>query len=824
MLMLSNFIDLFQTNLYTSPPPATFSSLSVQTEWQWQLELQTLKRELKGLYERSEREGREYKLSEAHLQTELSGTLDCLRETESKLQKTEATLRETENELEELRSRLEEVSRRLKATEEAHALKDACLQRHLHVLEESQERERKSLSDSLEHAEKRGKELEERLVQTEAMLLKMTTGGIVGQLERKCQELQNQLDESDSELSRLQVRLRNEETMYYDMEHNYEQVCEELEFVRSTLQNCERVCEERFRIQLEQQQAELNRKDRELQEVFLKMGCSTLEMTKYEWLKDANHHLQESANTEEKVKNLGFGNLEKQPVAQGDESEQVISAIQALESKLCDTEERLQGITVHLQQQQQKLGDEVNGEALKVDNQGNVQIPNESLGPITRDDKLDGKHCEIILEKTAANTKVNLVTNKILNFDLQEVLQAEGMSPEKHLSQAMTSRMLSLEALVIQRMASALEHPSKHLLEGLSELQYQAKALREAYDGRHEGLVTRNYSQLFSYYLEMGDEGSSLDEYEIYSMCMKSELAYITYTNHLHNLEEELGSQTFNVPFYLGSEVAFNAKKEINSKTGFWLYDVSLPEEPRKGQMQGEKVDCCPGDLDKDSLLVELQTQAHFLQALSKQLHPLDEDAGILPELSPVLLRTVLFQAILAYVTSRLHVPLLRQVQLLQDQRERSICQCHRLDGLLQEQAECYEEKLREHHVVIEVTELARVSAETDAQIKGQEVQQLKVEFEKKLQELQGVHEEEIARLSGYYAQSQSQTMSPTESWNEDGKHSVTSMKERISELELQIRHLEDEIHKGDVNTLRQTYEKELETLKALTTFFLHGH
>lgn len=759
-------IGLLQTNLHTSPLPATFSSLSVQTECQWELELQTLKRELKTLYERSELERRDYKLSEAHLQMELNGTLDSLRETKSKLQKTEATLKERENALEKLQSRLEEVSGHLQATEEAHAVKDVRLQRRLCLLEESQERERRSLTDSLEHAEKCRKELEEKLMQTEAMLQKIPTGGIVEQFERKCQELQNQLDESDSELSRLQARLQHEETLYYDMEHNYEQVCEELEFVRGTLQNCERVCEERFRVQLEQQQEKLNRKERELQEVFRKMGCSSaaLEMTR--------HHLQETQSTGEKVRNVGFGYLEKQPVAQRDESKQVISVMQALESKLCDSEERLQEITVHLQQQQQKLGNKVN--ALKVD-QWNVQLPGQSLGQ-------------------------------------------EGMSPEKHLSQEMTGRMLSLEALVIQRMASALEHPSRHLSEGLLELQSQMKALREAYDGRQEGPVTNNYSQLFSYYQEMGEAGCSLDEREIYRMCLKAELAYLTYTNHLHNLEEEHGSQVINAPFYLESEVtSLDPKAETSFKTDFWLSNVRLPELVLcKEQMQAENVGYYPGDMDKDHLVVELQTQAHSLQALSKHLHPLDEDGSVLSELSPVLLRTVLFQAILTYVTSRLHVALQRQVHLLKCQQEQAVSQYRTLDGMVKEQAEHYEEKLRENQVVIEVTKLARVSAETDAQIKGQEMQQLKAEFEKKLQELQQIHEKEITRLSGYYTQNQSQAVSLAESGNDDDKLAVTSMKERIRELELHIRHLEDEIRKGDANTLRQTYEKELETLKVL--------
>ncbi|XP_058272975.1 protein outspread, partial [Hemibagrus wyckioides] len=805
-----------EIDLYTMPSPATFCSISVQTEWQWDLELQTFHSELKAMYERSEREAREYILSEARLQAELSGSLDRLHETESKLQKTEATLKERENALEELRSSLEKVSELLKATEEAQALKDARLQRHLRLLEESQERERRSLGDSLEHAEKRGKELEERLLQTEALLQNMPTGGIVEQLERKCQELQNQLDESDSELGRLQARLQNEETLYYDLEHNYEQVCEELEFMRGKLQNCERVCEERFRIQLEQQQEKLNRKEHELQEVFLKMGCSgvTLEMTGIFQPHVFNQHLQEGPSNGEKVENLGFDDLEKQPVIQGDESDQVISVIQALESKLCDTEERLQEITVHLQHQQQRLGDEVN--AHKIDDQWSVLVPNKSYGPGTRDNNPNGKNCGIIQEKIATNGKVGLITSEMLHFDLQEALQDKGTSPEKILSQGMTSRMLSLEALVIQRMASALEHPTKHLLEGISELQSQTKALRGAFNGRHEGPVTRNYSQLFSYYQEMGEVGCSLDECEIYSMCMKAELAYLTYTNHLHNTEEAHGSQAYSVPFCLGSGVKpLDAKGKTISKRGLWLSDVSLPElVPCKPQTQSEKAGCPPGDIDKDSLVVELQAQARSLQALSKQLHPLDEDTVALSEISPVLLRTVLFQAILAYVTCKLHVALQQKVRLLQDQQEQAASQCHNLESMLQEQTERYEERLREDRVVIEVAELARISAETDAQIKGQEVQQLEEEFEKKLQDLQQMHEAEMTSLHGYYTENQSQTVTPTESNNGDAILSVTTMKERIGELELQVKCLKDELHRGDAKTLRQAYEQELETLK----------
>ncbi|TTL57241.1 Myosin phosphatase Rho-interacting protein [Bagarius yarrelli] len=788
------------TKLYTSPPcsSAPFSSLSVQTECQWDLELQTLCAELKATNERSKKEGKKYKLSEAHLQAKLKDSQDCLLETESTLRQTLATLRKRENALEELQRCLEDVSGRLKATEEAQALKDVRIQRRLRLLEESQERERKSLSDSLEHAEKRGKNLEERLRQTEAMLLKMPTVSMVEQLERKCQELQNQLDESDSELSRLQTRLRNEETLYYDLEHNYEQLREELELVRGALENCERICEERCKIQLEQQQEKLNRKEQELQKVFLKIGCLGTTSGRSGILQ--RHvfklHPMESQMNEENLGNLALRDLGKKTVSTGDESE-VISVIQALESKLCDTEERLHEITVHLQQQQQKHENKVN--TCKDGDHWCLQKTNTSLGMSTRDKSLNGKNCGVILKKT----KANLATSEMFKFDLQEALQDK--SPDEIFCQRMTNRMLSLEALVIRRMAAVLEHPTKHFLDGLSELKSQTKAFREVND---EGPITKNYSQLFLYFQEIGEEGCSLNECEIFSLCMNAELAYLTYTNHLHKPGSEQGSHASNVPFRLGSEVKPpNIKKETSSES-----DFSLPEPvPHKNQTHVENLEYSQENLDKDSLVVELQTQARSLQALSRKLYPLDETAISPSELSPVILQTILFQAVLAYVTCKLHVAMQWQVCLLGDQREQASCQRRRLEAMLQEQTEHYKEKQREDRVVIEVAELARVSAETDAQIKKEELQKLEAEFKKNLQEHQQIHEEEMTRLHEYYTQ----TVTTSESSNgEHSELSVATMKERICELELHIRSLEDECRRGDANNLRQAYEQELETLK----------
>lgn len=823
----------------TSSSPASFPSSSVQTEWDWEEELQTLRSELIAEHERSEREVRELQLSEARLQTELKSGQDRLSEMESRLQSAEATLREKDEALEELHSHLEDATGQLKATEEAQALKDVRIERHLRLLQESQERERRSLSDSLEHAEKRGKELEERLQQMEEDKKKTPAMSAAQELERRCQELQNQLEESDSEVGRLQARLRNEETLYYNMEHDYEQVCEELECARGALQNCDRMCEERFRAQLEQQQREINRKEQDLQEVLVKMAAlgTSLEETERR-LKEAQRvnvsrdrltegqELIRSPDIAENVKNSGFNGTETQAVASRDESERVISVIQALESKLCNTEERLREITMHLQRQQQVRA--FNGESPQ-----NMRKSTESLNDEATFDVLDVSQCNqalhclqgIMQGRTATNTNGNAITNGMI--DLQDDFQEASESPERQLTLGIASRILSLETLVIQRMASAVERPSRELLRKLSKLQVQAQALSEAQDESHGKTAAGNLSQFLACFQELDEtSGFTLGQNEICNLCVRAELAYLTYTLHTRNSEEQQGSDTFNLSPWPAPEVTPpGTKREIGLKPNFKLADIYPPElAPYSEQIQnGQEEEFCAGDMELEckgyeSLAAELRLQAQSLQALSVQLEPEDSDVD-LPEFSPAILQTILSRATLAYVTSRLRLALQQEMHILREQRERAMCECRAvcrsMEALFQEQTERYEEKLREGRVVIEMAELGRVSAETDAQMRGQEVQRLETEFEEKLQELQKIHEEEMTRLHGYYTQSRSQAMTPSDSSDVDENVCGSALKGRIRELEAQVSCLEDELHSGDANSLRQAYEQELETLKA---------
>ncbi|XP_058627712.1 myosin phosphatase Rho-interacting protein isoform X3 [Onychostoma macrolepis] len=813
-----------QVDRSTSPLPVTFSSSSAQTEWQWDVELQSLRRELKAEHERNQTQERELRLSEARLQAALNESKECLQKTELKIQETEALLKEREEVLESLRGRLEEVTGRLKATEEAQALKEVRLQRHLRLLQESQERERRSFSDSLDQSEQRSKELEERLRQKEAELQKRSTGDVTDELLRRCQELQNQQEESDSEVCRLQARLQTEETLYYDMEHDYERACEEIQSLRGALLDCERVSEERFQTQLVQQQQELDRKERELQEVLLKMAIlgSSLEETEQR-LKEAQTHsseanvLCETLIEPQQCRQKGQSDSEMQPTTQADESHRVISVIQALERKLCDTEERLRELTMHLQQQQQlhtaphALNDSWCSHSSLKNPEGRLSV--DGLPSFTETlHSLQGT----ALDTTSDKTKISLYDD-----EKPGSWRLAGESSGRNQALEMASRVLSLEALIIQKIASALEHPSSKLLNNLSEVHVQV--LRMAQGGSHNGAVEPSYSQIFSDPLEQDLVDNTLSESAIHRLCVRAEMTYLIHTLCTHPSQEQKGSDLFYVLPWPESSSS-GTKMENCSKQGSRLADISPPElAPYSEQiddelgtdllLEGSEVQLAC----RKSLVAELRAQAQSLQNLSTQLQSNVREVDLPGELPSAILRAAICQAILAYMACRLRSALQQEMSALRKQREQAECECRAvcrsMETLFQEQTERYEEKLREERVVVEKAEQERVSAVTNAQLRTEEAEKLQLEFEEKLQELQKIHEEEMNHLHEYYIQnlSRSATLSELEESEETEQISVTALQDRIRELETEVTCLRVDLSNQDV----KAFQLDLETIKA---------
>ncbi|XP_076608362.1 uncharacterized protein LOC143333877 [Chaetodon auriga] len=235
----------------------------------------------------------------ASLKSQLSFSEEQRKEAESRFSQLQQELQSfcsVQEEADRLQKHLRELTTQLHANEEAQAQKEARLQKHLMLLQASQDRERRSLTASLAQAEQHSRDLQERLDRAEQQVgslnktqtwtreiekaqqqlqeeLACTVSAVQKlqeereQLDRRCQELQNQLFEADGEVSRLQTRLKTDETHYYNLEHSYETVCEELQLALGKVQQKESEMQD-IR---EGYERLLDRKEQELSEVLLKM-------------------------------------------------------------------------------------------------------------------------------------------------------------------------------------------------------------------------------------------------------------------------------------------------------------------------------------------------------------------------------------------------------------------------------------------------------------------------------------------------------------------------------------------------------------------------
>ncbi|XP_040927925.1 golgin subfamily A member 4-like [Betta splendens] len=241
----------------------------------------------------------EWERSVASLEAQLAASEQQRGEAERRLAELQQELQgfhSLQQEAERLQLHLQEVTTHLCASEKAQAQKDARLQKHIMLLQASQDRERRSLTASLAQAEDHSQDLQKRLDRAEQQVeslsrsqtwareieeaqqqlqeeLARTISAVEKlqeereQLDRRCQELQNQLSEADGEVNRLQSRLQADETHYYNLEHSYERACEELQLALGKVHQRESETQE-IREGYDQL---LDRKEQELSEVLLKM-------------------------------------------------------------------------------------------------------------------------------------------------------------------------------------------------------------------------------------------------------------------------------------------------------------------------------------------------------------------------------------------------------------------------------------------------------------------------------------------------------------------------------------------------------------------------
>ncbi|KAA8584951.1 hypothetical protein FQN60_003645, partial [Etheostoma spectabile] len=333
----------------------------------------------------------------ASLKVQLSASEEQRREAVlrfTQLQQELQSFHSLQQDADRLHKHLQEVTTQLHANEEAQTQKEARLQKHLTLLQASQDRERRSFAASLEQAEQHSHDLQKRLDKAEQQVeslnkthtwtrdieeaqqqlqeeLTCTVSAVQKlqeereQLNRRCQELQNQLCEADEEVGRLQSRLKTDETHYYNLEHSYERVNEELQLALGKVQQKESETQD-IR---EGYERLLDRKEQELSEVLLKMEVlgNSLEETEvklndvlkgctcaFSQLKDENIERQ---TTDLLTVNNSRPNARDSNAVEHAEDypERYMSVIQMLETKLYVTEEKLRDIMQRLEEHQSHI-------------------------------------------------------------------------------------------------------------------------------------------------------------------------------------------------------------------------------------------------------------------------------------------------------------------------------------------------------------------------------------------------------------------------------------------------------------------------------------
>uniref|UniRef100_A0A2K5WIL3 Myosin phosphatase Rho-interacting protein n=1 Tax=Macaca fascicularis TaxID=9541 RepID=A0A2K5WIL3_MACFA len=182
--------------------------------------------------------------------------------------------------------------------------------------------------------------------------------------------------------------------------------------------------------------------------------------------------------------------------------------------------------------------------------------------------------------------------------------------------------------------------------------------------------------------------------------------------------------------------------------------------------------------------------------------------------------------------------------QCLEDAESKHSMSMFTLRGRYEEEIRCVVEQLTRTESTLQA-ERSRVLSQLDASVRdrqdmerhhGEQIQTLEDRFQLKVRELQTIHEEELRTLQEHYSQSlrclqdtlclhqgphPKALPAPAPDWQatQGEADSMTGLRERIQELEAQMDVMREELgHKdleGDVATLREKYQRDLESLKA---------
>lgn len=782
----------------------------------------------------------------ASLKSQLSISEEQRKGAESDLAKLQQGLqghKDLQQEADQLRKQLQEVSSQLRSSEDAQGQKEAQLQKHLVLLQASQDRERRSMTVRLDQAEQHSQHLQERLEEAEQQVeslnktqswtaeiqeaqkllqeeLTLTVSAVQSlqedreQLERRCEELQSQLSEAAAEVSRLQSRLKSEETHYYDLEHSFERVSEELQLSVGKVK--QRECETQE--MREGYERLLDQKEQELSEVLLKMevlGIS-LEETEvklsealkacscgssqtgvessepeqnyelpHEPSKALDHrHCSDDSDVQingepspARPRSVSAGPSYQCIGTEDDSPERFMSIIQMLETKLFMTEEKLKDITQTLEEHQGHL----------------VNCQDPHLYSQLTQSRATTQHLGLLLHSQARQSRrfaqeteaqlgmlvgrfqaaLNIVQTcrerlrvsrtgacavDTTEFDRQldniaVCLQngqkdAEKQLCESHRARKGDERILNQETIAgpegdmnvtIQRtntVSSEEAHVRKYLTRELAVVEKMVHVLQSpngigqlpSVPKEDKGDVVQRYKVLISQILAIKKTQPGSTQSAIGSVCAEAELLHAAFRLQQHH--------------------------ELHREC---LADVDPPElAPYEQEAKGgEGAVPEPSDEEKplwlERLVSRLQKRAAFLSHLCQIS---DDNSSVCDthdnwgEDSAADLSWVQEQVRLIYLSHRLHVD--SEQELLQDKLQ-LLCKQQDTVGELQQDNSTLREELQRAEQKIETVDTERQRLLEDIQKAEddheEQVQNLDAEFQKKISELQRIHEEEMKHL-----------------------------------------------------------------------------
>ncbi|KAK7939726.1 hypothetical protein WMY93_003052 [Mugilogobius chulae] len=639
------------------------------------------------------------------------------------------------------------------------------------LLQASQERERRSLASSLAQAEKRSQELQEQLGRAEEQVENLNkTQAWTTEIQEAQEQLQEELQQTVSAMqelqeekehlehqchelqSKLQDRLKTDETQFYNLEHSYERVCEELQVAVGKVRQWETEAQE----MREGYERQLDQKEQEVTEVLLKMevlgnSLEETEMRLNEVLKKETEKkpfvATENANLHGSLRSRSRS-IDQNHVP--DDPERFASVIQVLETKLYVTEEKLRDITQRLEDYQSHVScqDPLLCSQLtqtrktqptfaqEMENRcrmlvGRFQVALnivqacrgrlQEAGSLIDVEDFEKQLASLVncLKQGEKDAEKQQHESRYASKEEEKILNDKRLTESVHLMEAVSEsvgKSLSREILVLEIMVTLLQ--GKNVFAQLQTIQKES-----------EGSLSKKYESLLNQMIAIRAQSRNEDTVEsvVSNACLEAELVYKTFKFQQQNCDIE--------------EIE---PSELES------YGEPSVKEDKRVHRQTKTKDQIKYETCVEELVSTLHKRVTFLRKLSQDI----------PETTPhnnTDLKLVHEQAKYIYLLYRLYLDLKEefddQVQINCSEQEvtETLCHLEEVNCVLREELEHSEQRVR---VVENGNQKLLEDIQKIESYHEERVQKLEREFQQKIQELQRIHEEEMKHLHDYYSKS----------------------------------------------------------------------